>query len=96
MPKNALIWIASILASQAFSQTTGIGGSLSGKVVSSTGQFVSGAVVTASRTSTVPWASSRATTGSDGSFAFSSLPQGTTNSAFKYWRAVIRIPAVGR
>jgi hypothetical protein len=51
--------------------------SLSGKVIGSNGQPVGAALVTASRTSSVPWTSSRTSTAADGSFSFPSLNPGT-------------------
>ena len=51
--------------------------SLSGKVVDTNGQPVAGALVTALRTSAVPWTSARTSSASEGSFAFSSLTPGT-------------------
>jgi hypothetical protein len=72
----SILRILLTLCPLAFSQSAATV-SLSGKVVSSLGQPVSGAIVTASRTSAVPWTSSHTSSGSDGSFAFSSLAPGT-------------------
>ncbi len=76
MSKIALVWIGAILCSAAFSQSV-VTASLSGTVFGSNGLPVGGAVVTASRTSVVPWTTSRASSALDGSFALSGLAQGT-------------------
>jgi Carboxypeptidase regulatory-like domain len=56
--------------------TSAQGQAFSGKVIDSNGNPVGGALVTALRTSTVPWTSSRTSSQSDGSFIFSSLTAG--------------------